>query len=139
MRTNQIFVTKVSERGATCAINGENVLITWADLDEAADQNVYRGQLIDETTEALAAAYRSIRERARAMVAGNRSLPIRCTVHQDSTNVWWVADFCDVAGVWHWIPRAANEHGTLSSASLAEHEASQRAERLRKLGYIVLR
>ena len=139
MRTNQIFVIRVSERGATCAINGENVFIGWADLDEAADQDVYRGQLIDEATKALAAAYRSVRDRARLMVVGNRSLPIRCTVRQDSTNVWWVVDFCDVAGQWRWIPRTADQHGMLSTADLAKQEASERTESLRKLGYTVLR
>jgi hypothetical protein len=138
IKSNALIVKSVSESGVAVAVNGQNEMITWSDLDEAADQDVYRGQAIDETTKMLANVYRSLREQARRKVAGNRKLPIQVNVHQDSSNVWWVADFSDVAGQSHWIPRAADEHGTLSQYWMAEKEAQRRSESLRRLGYRVV-
>jgi len=137
IETNKAIVIAVSERGCKVAVNGHNTDITWDDLEEAATQDVYCGQTIDETTRELACFYRSIQERARQMVAGNRSLPIFVTVHQDSTHVWWVASFADVSGAWGWLPRAADEGGTLAHEWMAEREAERRSEGLRKLGYTV--
>ena len=126
-------VLTVSRRGCTVIVNGENKSITWDDLRDAAQQ-----ESIDDTTRALAWFYQSILERARQMVTGNRSLPITCSVHQDYTNVWWVASFADVTGERDWIPRAADEGGTLPKEFLARKEAEGRAARLRQMGYTVV-
>jgi hypothetical protein len=128
IETNKIVVVKVSELGCTCAVNGSNKEITWTALTDAARQ-----QDAD-----LASVYSAVRAEARKMVEGNRALPIRCSVGQNETNVWWVASFSDVAGEWSWIPRDADEGGTLAHEWMAAKEAKARAARLRKLGYTVL-
>lgn len=137
IETNKAVVLSVSRCGCVVAVNGKNTDLTWDALDEAATQDVYRGQGIDKTTRELARFYRSIRDRAREMVAKDRSLPITYSVHQDETHVWWVASFRDVSGFGGWIPRAADEGGTHANASLAQWEADHRAASLRKRGYIV--
>ena len=127
IETNKIIVVEVSERGCACAVNGQNKLITWDGLDDAVRQE--DGD--------LANIYRAIRDEARKMVRDDRTLPITYSVHQDGTNVWWVATFHDVAGEWSWIPRAADEGGTLAHEWMAVQEAKDRAARLRKMGYQV--
>ena len=127
LKPNQITVEAVSERGCTCSVNGENSHITWDALFEAASQE----------DEELSSIYRKLLTQARKMVEGNRSLPITCSVQQNETNVWWVARFTDVAGESSWIPRAADEGGTVAHRWMAEAEAQSRAESLRKLGYRV--
>ena len=128
IETNKIVVVKVSEHGCSCAVNGTNKDISWDALTDAARQQ--------DTN--LAGIYSVVRAEARKMVAGNRALPIRCSVGQNETNVWWVASFTDVAGEWSWIPRDADEGGTLAHEWMAEKEAKARAARLHKLGYTVL-
>ena len=84
IETNKIVVVKVSEHGCTCAVNGTNKKdISWDALTDAARQ---------QDTD-LARIYSAVRAEARKMVAGNRALPIRCSVGQNETNVWWVASF----------------------------------------------
>ena len=128
IETNKIVILKVSERGCTCAVNGQSKDISWDELSDAACQ---------QDTD-LTRIYSAVRAEARRMVAGNRALPIRCSVCQDDTNVWWVAGFADVAGERAWIPRAADEGGTWPHQWMAQEEAQARAARLRKLGYTVL-
>jgi hypothetical protein len=135
--TNQAIVLSVSRYGCTVAVNGENKDIAWDALIEAARQDVYRGQKIDGTMRALAEFYRSILGRAREMVAEDKTLPIRYAVQRDETNVWWVAYFRDVTGSGSWIPRDADEGGTLAHAWMADMEAEARATRLRRMGYAV--
>ena len=127
IETNKIVVVRVSESGCTCAVNGANKEISWDALADAARQE----------NKDLASIYTAVRSQAREMVRQNRALPIRCSVGKNETNVWWVASFTDVAGEWSWIPRAADEGGTLAHEWMAEKEAKARAERLRKLGYTV--
>lgn len=127
IETNKIMVVRVSEDGCVCAVNGENKHISWDALTDATRQR--------DTD--LAGIYATILTDARKMVAGNRALPIQCSVGQNETNVWWVASFSDVSGEWSWIPRDADEGGTLPHKWMADKEAKTRAARLRKLGYTV--
>jgi hypothetical protein len=141
VKTNTAVVLDVNESGVTVAVNGRNTRISWDDLHEAADQAVkapFRGLDVDEITHELANFYTNLREQALRKVSGNRSLPIYCDVHQDYTNVWWVASFSDVSGTDSWIPRDADEGGTHAHYSMAKREADYRATRLRNLGFTVI-
>lgn len=128
IETNKVRVVDVSEDGCTCVIKGQAQRITWSLLDDAAEQG----------NSVLARLYLGLRDRARKMVEADLSLPITCRVHQDQTNVWWVASFYDVAGQWSWIPRGAAEGGTLAHRWMAEEEAKERTRRLQTMGYTVL-
>lgn len=127
IETNRIVVIEVNAQGALAAVNGANKRISWDALDEAARQ--------DDTD--LAALYQELRKQARRMVEDNRELPIRYSVGQDESHVWWRASFRDVAGQWGWIPRRADEGGTHHKEWMAREEAKERAERLRKMGFTV--
>lgn len=131
----EMTVVSVSRAGCRVACGDGVVSLTWGQLHDAAGQDTYGSP--DAVTCALADAYRQILSEASAMVRGDKSLPITGAVQQDETRVWWVATFADVTGEWRWIPRHADEGGTMATREAAEYEADRRAARLRRLGYTV--
>ena len=111
-------VVRTSEAGALVLIDGDNRWIGWSDLSAACQQ---------EDAE-LAAEYRSINRRARAMAADG---PVVVSVNQDHTNVWWVASVRALHGGGEAAyPRCRDEGGTLPNHMLAACEAEDICQRL---------
>ncbi len=69
-----------------------------------------------------------------------RNKQIVYSVHQDGTNVWWVANFYWMSNARPCeIRRSATQGGTLNRKWQAEEEGEDRAEFLRSRGFDVKR
>ncbi len=68
-----------------------------------------------------------------ALRAQERESDVLVDVHQDSSNVWWVADVTYQA-TGRSVPRAADEGGTNAHYSLARAEGLARAKRASRGG-----